>query len=80
MENVLSVKCKIKLMKKFKMLKNRDIKILGKKYKKRKNVDISTLSRLSLEAPIGIGKPRRKKCLLDIFCLRFSLDPDQSET
>ena len=33
-----------------------------------------------LEAPIGIGKPRRKKCLLDIFCLHFSLAPDQSET
>ena len=33
-----------------------------------------------LEASIGIGKPRRKNCLLDIFCLRFSLAPDQSET
>ena len=28
----------------------------------------------------GIGKPRRKKYPLDIFCLSFSLAPDQSET
>ena len=48
--------------------------------KKQKDITSNTVISYSMEAPIGIGEPRRKKCLLDIFCLRFSLAPDQSET
>ena len=51
---VLSLFYHFKISDIVKMLKNRAIKNIWLKHKKRKNVDVSTLSRLSLEAPIGI--------------------------
>ena len=42
---VLSLFFHLRISNIVKMLKNKDIKILGQKYKKRKNVDLSTLSR-----------------------------------
>ena len=54
--------------------------LIAEYYRRNKKAVSQLITAFLLEAPIGIGEPRRKKCLLDIFCLRFSLAPDQSET